>query len=355
MLPETQSAIVVPSAKAPFTITTVPVLTPGKGEVLVKVEAVGLNPMDPFRRAMDMLIDAYPVIMGSSIAGVVMQVGDGVEGWKTGDEVLSGGMGGGYQQYAVLDAALLIRKPSNVSFDDATTYPVTWTTAANGLFAPAPIGLGLNPTFVWEKLHAGKSAFVLGASTSVGQHAIQLLKFIGFTRIVAYASSKHAHYLASLGATDIIAREDTALPALPAHALFSQLGKIDVVFDGLFATAPGAASSLDIAHAIVNSAGQIVTVNPRTILSGEAGNVQIVRVFGYYVAAGGGTPDHAKFGEYIKENLPKLMEAGEIKPNRVEVLPGGLEGIVKGLDRWFIAGEGGVSGVKLVGHPQEGL
>ncbi|KAJ7060968.1 GroES-like protein [Mycena amicta] len=366
MSTQTQSAVVIESPKAPFTIQSVPIPKAAAGQVLVKVVSAGLNPMDPMRRMMDFLIDSYPAILGSDIAGVIEEVGERVEGWKKGDEVFAGDYGGGYQQYHVINAPLLIRKPKGVSFDEAATVLCTGCTALVGLYAPSPIGLALNPTFSRDKPQAGKSAFVLGAGTSCGQYAIQFLKLAGFTRIVVYASGKHTDYLTSLGATSVIPRESTPIDELPSHPLVTSVGPIDVVFDALFGAAPDAASALDISHDIVKpNDGQLATVNPRSVLSADrvAQNkgVHICRAFGYYVGPDGGkpasslaygaTPAHTEFGKLIKEHLPELLENGEIKANRIEVLPKGLEGIVQGLERWF--GPQGVSGVKLVGHPQE--
>ncbi|KAF7326127.1 GroES-like protein [Mycena kentingensis (nom. inval.)] len=375
----TQKAIIVASPKAPFTIADTPVPKPEKGDVLVKVHSVGLNPMDPLRRVMDILVPSYPAIFGSDIAGVIEEVGEGVEGWKKGDEILAGDEGGGYRAYTTIPAELLMRKPSNVSFDDAATFPLTFTTSAVGLYAPAPTGLGLNPTFSLEKTQVGKTAFVLGAGTSCGQFAIQLLNLIGFTRIIAYASGKHTEYLTSLGATHVIPRTDTSIADLPSYPLFSSgQGEADVVFDALYGGDPETGLTLDVAHALLKPGGKLGTVNPRAELSPavaatpKSPPVQIVKALGSYVGldalahtsrgrgAGGAkslmagaTPAHTQFGLVYKEKVPKLLEAGVIKPNRVEVLPGGLSGIVAGLDRWFVTGEGGVSGVKLVGHPQE--
>nr|GAT47428.1 GroES-like protein [Mycena chlorophos] len=364
-LPQTQSAVVIESPKAPFAVQSgLPIHKPAPGHVLLKIHSVGLNPMDPMRRTMDIMIDSYPAILGSDIAGVIEEVGEGVVGWKKGDEVFGSDTGGGYAQYHSLDAQALIRKPKNVSFDEVATLCIAGNTSLVGLYAPAPIGLAINPTFSPDKPQAGKSAFVLGAGTTCGQFGIQYLKLAGFSRIVVYASGKHTEYLTSLGATVVIPRDEVQITDLPTHLEVTS-APFDVVFDAFFGAAPDAVSSLDISHDIVKPGGKITTVNPRAVLSDDRvkqnKGVELVRAFGYYFIregkatglAYGVQPAHADFGLLLKENLPKLLESGELKATRVEVLPDGLEGIVKGLDRWF--GPGGVSGVKLVGHPQEGL
>ncbi|KAJ7050640.1 chaperonin 10-like protein [Mycena amicta] len=368
---KTQKALVIPSAKAPLEVQDIPIPVPSKGEVLIKIMSVGLNPMDPARHKMDFLIPGYPAVLGSDIAGVIEELGEGAQEFKVGDEVFVQTLGDGYQQYVALPTAILIRKPKNVSFDDVATLPITFTTSCVGLCAPAPLGLGLNPTLSWDKPQAGKSAMVLGAGTSCGQFAVQLLKFAGFSTIIAYASEKHTDYLKSLGATLVIDRIATPLSDLTSHpALKEYAGNLDVVFDtclGLGSQGPpqpGAATPVDIAYDLVKPHGGLVTVNPRFVLSrsGKDG-VEVTRALGWYAGpdvfppkkglAGSvmATPEHTKFGKYIIEQLPKLLAEGAIVANRVEVLPNGLEGVNAGLGRWF--GGAGVSGVKLIGRPQE--
>ncbi|KAF7320715.1 GroES-like protein [Mycena chlorophos] len=362
MTPTTQKSLVIPAAKAPLEIRETPIPAPGAGQVLVKIMAAGLNPMDPARHKQDMMLPAYPIVLGSDVAGVIEQVGDGVVDFKTGDEVFAQTQFGGYQQYVALPAATLIRKPKNISFDDVATFPITFSTACVALCGQAPIGLGLNPTLASDKPHAGKSAVVLGAGTSVGQFAIQLLKFCGFSTIIAYASAKHTEYLISLGATLVIDRNCTPLPELSSHPALKE-HPVDVVYDTVMGIVPGGAdaiSPVDAGHDLLKPHGQLVTVNPRAALSANRSEsskgITLTRSMGFYVGPDVvpgpmRTLEHTKFGRYIIERLPVLLEQGVLVANRVEVLPGGLEGVKAGFERWYK--DGGVSAVKLVAHPQE--
>jgi NADPH:quinone reductase-like Zn-dependent oxidoreductase len=65
-----------------------------------------------------------------------------------------------------------------VSFDEVATFPITFTTALVGLFAPAPIGLALNPSFSWNKPQQGESGLVIGGGTSVGQFGAWFMQLI---------------------------------------------------------------------------------------------------------------------------------------------------------------------------------
>ncbi|KAF7293491.1 GroES-like protein [Mycena indigotica] len=148
----TQTAVVIETPKAPFIVKSgIAIPKPAAGQVLLQVMAVGLNPMDPMRRSMDMLIDSYPAILGSDIAGVIEEVGQGVQGWKKGDEVFCS------------DTAGLVDDLSSFSFRNlqmsvSTSSPlITGCTSLNGLYTPSPIGLGFNPIFSSDKPQSGNT------------------------------------------------------------------------------------------------------------------------------------------------------------------------------------------------------
>jgi NADPH:quinone reductase-like Zn-dependent oxidoreductase len=83
----TQQALLIPSPKVPFVVGPLPIPVPGKGEVRVKIMSVGLNVFNQAQHEFDFFIPAYPAVIGSDIAGVVEELGEGVEGFAKGDEV----------------------------------------------------------------------------------------------------------------------------------------------------------------------------------------------------------------------------------------------------------------------------
>ncbi|KAJ7622899.1 chaperonin 10-like protein [Mycena polygramma] len=351
-----QQAILIQSPKTPFVVGSTRIPAPGKGDVLVKIMSAGLNPANFKQREYDVVFTEYPAVVGNDVAGVIEELGASVEGWKKGDRVFAQTLGGGFQQFTTIPAAVLIPIPENTTFDEAATFPIAFTTAAVGLFAPAPIGLGLNPTFSWDKPQRGESALVIGGASSVGQFAIQLFKFLGFTRIVAYASKAHFHHLKRLGATECIDRGATPLDSLAAHPSFAS--PVKVVFD------VGFDSSLNVAYDCVLDGGSIVTAEPHSQLDRDLDQkkVTVVHVWGYMagpdvtpferddVPGYSATLDHTKFGKLIIENLPPMLAKGIIIANPCEVLPNGVSGILGGMERLE---KGSVSGVKLVAHPQD--
>ncbi|KAF7343791.1 GroES-like protein [Mycena sanguinolenta] len=345
----TQQALIIPSPKAPFVIGPRPIPVPAKGQVRLKLLSVGLNPLNSVQHEFDVFISEYPAVIGADFAGVVDEVGEDVVGFSKGDEVFGQALNGGFQQYTTVPTAILIRKPKNITFDDAASFPATFPTACVGLFAQAPIGLALNPSFSWDRPQQGESALVIGGGTSTGQFAVQLLKFLGFTRIVVYASKVHFYYLKQLGATECIDRADVPLEKLVVKP------PVKVVYDATFTGA------LDAAYDSVVDGGKVTTVRPEAKTERDPRSITLVHCFGFYVGPDVMEPigdpahwhasvEHTIFGKRIIEELPKMVEHGVIVPNRIEVLPNGLAGIPDALERMKA---GGVRGVKVIAHPQE--
>ncbi|KAJ7442698.1 chaperonin 10-like protein, partial [Mycena galericulata] len=203
-----QKALIIKEAGAPFTLNTdFPIPKPGKGELLIKIKAAALNPVDWKQQKYNFFISAYPAVLGFDIAGDVAELGEGVTGYAKGDKVFTLGFvsndTSSFQEYAVIPADII---PANIDYGQAATIPLGYVTAAVGLLAAQPVGAGLNPTFDPKVSFAGQPAFVFGGSSSVGQYAIQILKSLGYSTIITYASAKHTAHLKSLGATHVIDR-----------------------------------------------------------------------------------------------------------------------------------------------------
>lgn len=82
-----QKVLHLAKAKGPFVIANSPVLRPGPGQISIKVISAALNPIDWKIQAFDFIVQNYPAILGSDIAGDVEEVGEGVEGFSKGDKV----------------------------------------------------------------------------------------------------------------------------------------------------------------------------------------------------------------------------------------------------------------------------
>jgi len=192
-----------------------PALNPD--EVLVRVHAVGINPPDWYLRdGYKMLPPEWrptvplPVIPGSDISGVVVAVGDDVQGFSIGDEVFgmirfpSYGKSAAYAEYVAAPASDLAHKPAGIDHMQAAAAPMAGLTAWQFL-----IELGhnvqnpLQPDMHRPVPLQGKTVLVNGAAGGVGHFAVQLAKLKG-AHVIAVASDKHESFLRALGADEFI-------------------------------------------------------------------------------------------------------------------------------------------------------
>ncbi|KIK68691.1 hypothetical protein GYMLUDRAFT_215480 [Collybiopsis luxurians FD-317 M1] len=343
-----QKALIVPQKQGQFVLSTRSIPTPNPGEILVKVKAISLNPIDWKSQTLGYLINEYPAVLGVDVAGGVDSVGEGVKGFEKGDRVLFQGSTmrtadyGAYQEYVLAGADTVAKIPGNLTYSQAATIPLTLATAAVGLYANAPSGAGLNPTWDPEIKYQGHSALIIGGSSSVGHFAIQLLRLVGFTNIVAYASATHTENLKRLGATRIIDRKQVAESELGTivDQILGGRARLNIVYDAVM-SAEGQAAG----YASLSDNGHLLSV--RAIPDAyepqdeqEKRGRKVISVFG-----SPHLPTTQTFGKIMYEKIGKLIEDGTIVPTKTEELPGGLESIENGLSRLR---EGTVSGRKLV-------
>ncbi|KAK7041799.1 hypothetical protein VNI00_009088 [Paramarasmius palmivorus] len=339
-----QKALLLEKKGGAFVVDNVDLHKPASAELVVKVQATALNPLDWKIQEYGLFYETWPAIVGLDAAGNVEAIGEGVEGFTKGDRVFFHGFTRNefatFQQYTRVPAEITGRIPEKLTYSQAASIPVCFTTAAIGLFASHPAGAGLNPTFDRSVKYPGKSALVIGGSASIGQYAIQLLKFAGFSRIIAYASGRHAEALTTLGATDVIDRTQVAANELPAAVKKITSDPIEIVYDAV----SGTAETQGVGYGILADGGQLILALPVQLTN----LVDAKRAFQVY---GSVFPDfNRKFGRSMYKNLTQLLEEGVIVPNPVEDLPNGLAGIPDNLER---IKSGQSSGKKLIAHPQQ--
>lgn len=166
---------------------------PGKGQVLVKIEAVGINYADAMRRRNSYLQKTpLPYINGGEIAGTVAELGAEVKGFEVGARVLAVVETNGYAQYSLVNSWQLFPIPDSLSFEQATTVPVQGVTAYDILKMSGQLKLG-------------ESVLVHAAAGGVGIYSVQLAKIMGAGKVIATASTQAKLDLAkSLGADEVI-------------------------------------------------------------------------------------------------------------------------------------------------------
>jgi NADPH:quinone reductase-like Zn-dependent oxidoreductase len=169
---------------------------PGAGQVRLAVRAAAVNPLDWKLRGGAMAQEDAPPeprVPGFDVAGVVDAVGEDVDEFAVGDEVLGRAVGGAYAEKALADVHAIVRKPAEVSWEVAASLPVVATTAYRAL---GLLGLG-------EGDHTGTTLVVDGASGGVGGYAVQLAVARGAT-VIGTASEAHQEDVRALGATPVV-------------------------------------------------------------------------------------------------------------------------------------------------------
>src|SRR5499426_447310 len=189
-------ALVLQRHGGPFILTEAELPMIAAGQVLVRIKASGVNPLDTKIRAGN-AAHAHvqlPAVLGMDLAGVVETVGPDVAAFKPGDEVygMAGGVGGlqgSLATFIAVDADLLAIKPANLSMREAAALPLVFITAWEGLVDRAQVAAG------WKIL-------VHGGGGGVGQVAIQVARAFGAQVFATDSESKRAN-IEQLGATFI--------------------------------------------------------------------------------------------------------------------------------------------------------
>ena len=172
---------------------------PGPGEVLVRVHAAGVNPVDWKVRAASSPLaqrykDDFPLILGWDVSGVVAEVGETVVDFEIGDEVFGlvgfPGLGRAYGEYLTAPASHLALKPRHLDHVQAAALPLVALTAWQALFEVGD-------------LQAGQRLLVHAAAGGVGHVAVQLAKWRG-AYVIGTASARHHEFLRDLGVDEVI-------------------------------------------------------------------------------------------------------------------------------------------------------
>lgn len=180
--------------------------TPAADEVLVRVHAAGVNPLDwhlmrgdPFLvRLMSGLRRPANSVRGADVAGVVEAVGSGVTRFAPGDAVF-GVCTGAFAEYAIGSQDRLAHKPPSLAFHDAAAIPVAGVTALQGLFDHG-------------SLQPGQSVLINGASGGVGTFAVQLAAAHG-AEVTGVCSTRNVDLVRSLGADHVVDYTETDFAA----------------------------------------------------------------------------------------------------------------------------------------------
>jgi NADPH:quinone reductase len=229
-------------------IEDVPDPTPGSGQVLIRVHAVGVNPVETYIRAGTYARKPnLPYTPGSDVGGTIEKVGQGVTTFTPGDRVYTQGASGGYAQLLVCDEAQAHPLPARVSFAQGAALGVPYSTAWRALFMRA-------------HARAGETLLVHGASGGVGTAAVELGRSHGL-RVIGTAGTAEGVKLArEHGAHHVLNHRDTDY--LQQIMPLTGNAGVDVVLEML-------------ANVNLDSDLDVLARNGRIVVIGNRGRVEI--------------------------------------------------------------------------------
>lgn len=303
MTPELMDAIVVkPGVTGPEALEIAQVRRPepGPGEVRIQVRAAGVNRPDLLQR-----IGAYPPppgapdTLGLEVAGQIDALGEGVSAWGIGDQVCALLGGGGYAQYAVVDAGQVLGIPQGLDFAQAAALPETVFTVWANVFE---IGA----------LKVGETLAVHGATSGIGTTAIQMAKAFGARVVTTSRGAAKTEQARNLGAD--VALDSTTTDFAERFAATAP----DVILDMV------GGSFLKANIAALNPGGRLVII---AFQGGAAGEIDLARVMRNRLTVTGSTlrarpkPEKARLARAVEQTVWPWVAEGRVRPVIEVVLP----------------------------------
>ncbi len=270
-----------------LSIDEIPMPEPAADEVLIRVHATSVNPVDwKIREGLrkEKFPSKLPLTLGWDVSGVVEQVGEKVSIFRKGDEVYGRPdptRNGAYAEYIVVKANLLSIKPISIGHTEAAAVPLAGLTAWQGLFDH-----GL--------LKEGQKVLIHAAAGGVGTYAVQFAKSKG-AYVIGTASDQNIDFLKRLGADEVIDYNMDNFETI--------LSDIDLVLDTI-----GGDTQLKSIEVLKIGGRLITTLAPEFVTEAKAKNVHLTA----YMAQ--------SFPEQLAE-IATMIDAGKVKPIIDQVLP----------------------------------
>jgi NADPH:quinone reductase-like Zn-dependent oxidoreductase len=337
-------AAILPSKASHLRLEERAIPSPGPDELLIRNHAIAINPVDVKRQTIGLYVSSYPVILGADISGVVVATGSAVTSFKPGDRVLGAGPGvatgnldhGAFQTYTLVQATSATKLPDTVDFKQGATLPTAIATATIALFdilgLPTP---GADPTA--SPKSSASSILIWGGASSAGSATIQLARVAGL-KVFATASPKHHAHVLSLGASAVVDyRSPTAVDELVAAA---KAAGTEIRY------AVDAVSTTETLPLVVETLSRFEGAKKMTHFlpwpeqvakpdDVEATMTRAMKVWG----------EKRDLAQLVFNGLLRgWLETGEVVPQAVKVVEGGVRGLQAALDEL----NKGVSGVKVV-------
>lgn len=296
--------ITEPGGPEVLTVVDVPDLTPGPGEVLIEVAATAVNKADTLQRR-----GHYPPppgaseILGLECSGRIAALGEGVTGWRVGDEVCALLSGGGYASQVVVPAGQVMPVPAGLDLVQAAALPEVASTVWSNVFMAAV-------------LEPGETFLVHGGAGGIGTFAIQLASAMGTKVFTTAGSAAKLSVCADLGADVTINYREESFLEVVREATDGR--GVDVILDNM-----GAKYLADNVSALAND-GRLVIIGMQGGVKAELNISKLLAKRGSVIATSlRARPEVQKAAicAEVVDNVWPLVEDGQVQPVIHEVLP----------------------------------
>lgn len=322
----THPAIVTVHPRRPLELHHLPNSAPEAGEVLLRNQWTASTPLD-LHQADGHLLVTPPQVLGDGIAGTVISSGPITARLKAGDKVF-GFAHAAHQEFVCVPENRLALLPDGFTMQEAVTLPNNFVTVFHACSADLGLELPWPKPEGWVPRNANEAILIWGGSSSVGQFALQILRWYGYTNLLTTASRRHHSLLGGYGAKHVFDYSDTSV----TNQILAEAGEggVPLILDCIGSQAGSLAPIAKIAGkgtivavllpVIVRDASE--TEAPEYAMDAEAAAnwgegvvVKGVRTHFYQ--------DNVFFKEHLQSTImPQMLEMGVVKPNRQRVVEG---------------------------------
>ncbi|GKZ40032.1 hypothetical protein AbraIFM66950_002028 [Aspergillus brasiliensis] len=328
-------------------VETVEQWVPGRGELLVRVEAASFNPIDAKIQRLDLFRSQYPLILGFTFAGTVVSTGPGITSVQPGDRVVVARWGeqpgadprfGALQRYALATEHNTLRLEPETTFADAAGLIANLATVISAL----TIYMGISkPPVIGTAPPTGKRILIYGGSSAVGGLAVQYATAAGY-EVVTTSSAANRSLVEKRNPTHII---DHSRPDEDVIREMRENGP----YEGIFEAIGSSTTTQRMVALLRDTGGQFFSTSPSP--GDEAIPEGVKKVWAGYSETLVSEPAHRELRTwYMEVYLPAALKKGTMWPNPSLRLEGGLHSAQKALDLLY---EGHISGQKIFINPQE--
>ncbi|GCB23274.1 zinc-binding alcohol dehydrogenase domain-containing protein cipB [Aspergillus awamori] len=328
-------------------VETVEQWVPGRGELLVRVEAASFNPIDAKIQRLDLFQSHYPLILGFTFAGTVVSTGPETNSVQPGDRVVVARWGqqagedprlGALQRYALALEQNTLRLEPETTFADSASLIANLATVVSAL----TIYMGLSkPPVAGTTPPLGKKILIYGGSSAVGGLAVQYASDAGY-EVVTTSSAANRSLVEKRNPTHII---DHSCPDEDVIREIRENGPYEGIFEAIGSTS----TTKRMVALLRETGGRFFSTSPSP--GDEAIPTGVEKVWaGYSETLVSEAANRELRTWYMEAYLPAALKKGTMWPNPALWLQGGLGSAQKALDLLF---EGHISGRKVLINPQE--